>query len=189
MISETASTVIINFVLGLFFGAFPFFLLLRGFLPAFLNARLGAGKYLLRLHMPDGFTARWRVGKLIEGGGLVYKVGKEEYLATIHAGVVKRSLGVNWIDIEHGSTAPFNYKKLVVERQENADNDVVFNVAGFEGYDDSRSIITILRTALMQPRKGMALGNIDFKKVLIVGGIIVIAVYVVVQMKGGGSII
>lgn len=205
--SEEATTVIINFILGFFFGALPFLLILKGLAISAVRARLTGG-YLLRVHMPDGISIRWRVGKFISGSGLSYKIGKEDFLSTVDSGVVKRSLGINWIDVDHTQTAPFNFRKIapaVTEEEQpvfdDKGNPVKSEETGeyltrkvkftswidFIGYDDSPAVMTVLRTALMQPRKGLALGNIDFKKVLIVGGIIAIAIYVVVSMKGNGG--
>ena len=193
MITATQQ-ILLNFGLGFVFGSFPFFLLFRGFLIPFLTVKLSNDKYLLRVHFADGTSTRFKVGTFWNTI-IIYKFGKEEFMLTISKGVIKRTLGVAWLDVNFNDSTPFNYEKVqpFYEEIKNKEGEVVSVTERFKafiGYDDSRAVMVAIRTALMQPRKGFGLGNIDFKKLLIVGGIIVVAVIVVMKLKeNGGNII
>lgn len=191
---EGAQQVIMNFFMGFAFGAFPFFLLMKGFLSPFLNVKFNPDRFLVMVHMPDGIGVRFRVGKPYQTG-VKFRMDKKDYLFTLSEGVTKRTMGVNWVQVPLNDTAPFNFKKVEwLEREEEVEEEgktkkVPQRVLGyFQGWNDSHAVMILIRTALMQPKSALSMGKLDFKKLLIIGGAVLIAIYLVNSgMLGGAS--
>lgn len=105
-----------GFALGLIFGVFPFLLTQRDFVSAYFSVRFGSGKRLLAVHSVDGTNIFWKVG-FLKDGLWQYKHKKGDLRCfTIGDGVVKRTMGVNIINILELVTAPFNFKHVYADK-------------------------------------------------------------------------
>jgi hypothetical protein len=190
---NNASEVLTNFFLGFLLGFLPFLIVFKGFLIPYLSVRFGSNKFLLRVHSKNDVLTFFRVGKR-QGENIVFKDNKEERIVTLAEGVIRRSLGVNWIDVNINDTLPYSFTRVQVISEAVKDDEgnerLVPRIIAFLGWDDAEAIMVAIKTALLQPRKSFSL-NFDLKKVLIVIGIAVLA-FIFISKKlqeGGGNVI
>lgn len=181
--------------IGLVLGTFPFFLTMRDFVGAYFSVRFGKGKRLLAVHSSDGINLFWKVGYFKDGIWMYNHSKKDKRPFTISDGCVKRSMGVNILHIDEGVTAPFNFKlvkevvkevdipkldkdlKEVKDKEGNLVTEVKSYVETifFKTYDDSRTLIALLESALSKKssKASLSLGSVDFKKLLIIAVIVI----------------
>lgn len=189
---------------------------LRDFLNPYFSVRFGKGKRLLRVHLNDGYSVRWRVGFFKNGAWMYKHAKKDERMFSITDGVAKRSMGVQMIDLPENATAPFNFKivkeyveyvKIPLlddngEEQKDKENKVltekvpVVRDRAFKFYDDSKALCFCLESALTKKtsRQALGFGNLDGKKIifLILGAVVlwyIVSKFVLPTIQSGATVI
>lgn len=201
---------LIGFGLGSILLWLFFALTQKDFLGSYLAVRFGKGKRLLCVHATDGFNVFWKVGFLKEGMWQYKHKKGDVRVFTITDGCVVRSMGVNLLHLPEGVTAPFNFSKTYekIKRVEvpkiddkgepvldeegspiTVLKDYVYQVF-FDAYSDAKSITEVLESALSKKasRASLTLGNIDFKRLLIIAAVIIGAWFVIKNFVLSGNI-
>jgi len=170
----TIISILISFILGVFVMAW----LMRGLVSPYMKAKRSG--VLLRVHNPDGISAKFYAAVMQPSGMLMYKEGKEKRLVSPVEGSVIRCSRAYMMDAPLGETAPFVWKKVVPVGDGEEKKYTLF-----QGYQDNSIVANALEWALMKPKRKIPGLGLDLTTVLIVIGVLGVIVYFVMSQGGG----
>lgn len=181
--------VTLSILLSFGLGAGVWFWVLRGFLPAWMQAKRGKG-FLLEVLRRSGGQSSFVVAKPRKDnvGEYVYKLdGVEHYVSPVG---VRRLLRVPFAQVLEGDTAPLPVapEKVVLKESVDSDGNKVLLAQGWLHEDDSSIIANYIHRAGTKPKiPGLAGFNLKVLLPILIG--LGILVFMLMQAGGGNPVI
>ena len=183
---------LLSIFVSFFLGAGVLLFVGRGILLPYLKSKQGG--FLLRVHSPDGVSAKFVVAKKNEAGLLEYKDGKEKRVVIPAEGSVVRCSKTWMMDVPEGDTGPYVWRKVIASEEEveveGGNKEKVTLYRQFLGYDDNKAIANALDWALMRPKRKIGGLGLDSKTIIILLVVVGAGLFLISQMasNGGGVI-